>query len=190
MTSETSIKTHSRAKRILFRIPLRAALLSVRLIALFNHRWHMKLLMPILRSAGMTFHGTPRYISPKVFFDDFDQVEMGDGVVVSSNVSLLTHDYSITTVLKANNVHEGADLATVRGISIGNNVFVGRGSILMPGCKIGDDVIIGAGAVARGTIPSRSIVIGNPGEVIMTIDEQYQRQLKREGFASLRRDKV
>ena len=92
----------------------------------------MRLLIPQLRAAGMRLTGEPRYIAPTVFIDDFDKITVGDRVVMSSRVSLLTHDYSLTTVMIAVGKHEGGDVAMTRPITVGNNVFIGRGSIVMP----------------------------------------------------------
>ncbi len=67
-----SVRTHSRWRRILSRIPLRAALACVKPIALFDHRLYMRALLPLLRRAGVTLAGAPRYVSPSVFFDASD----------------------------------------------------------------------------------------------------------------------
>src|SRR6202011_5435694 len=50
-----------------------------------------------LRRRGMRLHGTPRYISPRCWFDgtDFSCISLGDRVVISADVVVLTHDYSL-----------------------------------------------------------------------------------------------
>lgn len=182
-------RPHSRWRRIVRRLPLRLAWTLVQQIARVDHRTYMRLLLPILRRAGMQLRGTPRYLAPTVFFDDLDRIRLGDRVVISSHASLLTHDYSWTTMLIAVGRLEGADEAVVRGIEIGNNVFVGRGALLMPGTRLGDDVIVGAGSVVRGDVPSRSVVMGNPASVIGTIDELFVKQLQKNAL-DLRKDVV
>ena len=185
-----SVRTHSRWRRILSRIPLRAALACVKPIALVDHRLYMRALLPLLRRAGVKLDGSPRYISPSAFFDDFDRVELGDRVIMSSHVSLLTHDYAWTTVLTALGKLEGGDEAIVRGIRIGRNVFVGRGALLMPGTVIEDDVIIGAGAVVRGRIESGSVMIGNPARRSGSVHELYEKQCGRLDTLDVRKDRV
>jgi acetyltransferase-like isoleucine patch superfamily enzyme len=150
----------------------------------------MRALLPVLRAAGVRLDGEPRYIAPSVFFDDFDRVELGDRVVLSSNVSLLTHDYSWTTVLAATGRLRGGDEAVVRGIRIGHNVFVGRGALLMPGTVIEDHVIVGAGAVVRGRIESGSVVIGNPARRVGSIAELHAKQGGRLETLDVRKDRV
>lgn len=185
-----AVRTYSRGRRILTRIPLRIALKATHLVALFSHRWYMAMALPLLKAAGMTFTGKPRYISPKVFFDDFDKVTLGERVVISSEVSLLTHDYSITTVLIAAGQHSGGDQAIVRPITIGRNVFIGRGSLLMPGTVVGNDVIVGAGSVVRGAVPDGTVVVGNPAEPVTTLAELYEKHKARAEAADIRQDKA
>ena len=48
---------------------------------------------------------------------------------------------------------------------VGNDCWFGRGAMILPGTTIGNGVIIGAGAVVGGTVPSYSIVFGNPARV-------------------------
>ena len=185
-----SVRRHSRLARIVRRVPLKVALALVRPIALLNHRWYMPPLVRVLRWAGVRLEGVPRYIAPSVFFDDFDRVTLGDRVVISSGVSLLTHDYSWTTVRIANGAHVGGDEAVVRPIRIGHNVFVGRGSLIMPGARIGDHVIIGAGSVVRGVVESGSVVMGNPAQKTTTVQALYERDLTRVADLDIRKDRV
>jgi serine acetyltransferase len=43
----------------------------------------------------------------------------------------------------------------------------------MPNTTIGNNCVIGAGAVVRGVIPDNSVVIGNPGKVVMSTGVYY-----------------
>lgn len=63
--------------------------------------------------------------------------------------------------------------AIVHACKIGNRCLVGMGAIIMNGTVIGDECIIGAGTVIPGgkTIPSRSLVIGNPGRVVRSVTD-------------------
>ncbi|QNQ80523.1 serine O-acetyltransferase [Lactobacillus sp. PV034] len=58
---------------------------------------------------------------------------------------------------------------------IGNNVSVGANVIILGNCTIGDNVIIGAGSVVVKSIPSNSIVVGNPAKVIKKINKIHKR---------------
>jgi acetyltransferase-like isoleucine patch superfamily enzyme len=161
---------------------------SVNLIGYVSHRLYMRLNLELLYRFGLRLNGCPRYIASNVYFDDMDRIELGDRVVISSNVRFLTHDYTLTTALHAVGSGPETDVASVRPIVVGRNVFIGMCSIVMPGTKIGDDVIIGAGAVVRGVVPSRSVLIGNPAEVVMSIDDAAERALSRVGLGEVRVD--
>ncbi|NNE54278.1 MAG: CatB-related O-acetyltransferase [Sulfitobacter sp.] len=49
---------------------------------------------------------------------------------------------------------------------VGNDVWLGQGARILPGARIGDGVIVGAGAVVSGTVPSYTILVGNPARVV------------------------
>lgn len=55
-------------------------------------------------------------------------------------------------------------------ISIGNNVFIGMNCIIMKGVSIGENCVIGAGSIVANSIPSNSVVVGNPAKIIKKID--------------------
>lgn len=142
-----------------------------------DHRWYMKLYVIFLRRLGYNLVGTPRYISAKTRIDGTDPslVTIGDDVVISSDVRILTHDFSTARIDRALSVIRGEAMTTdkerskVAGVFIGDNSFVGAFSLLMPGTVIGRDCIIGAGSVVRGNVPDGSIVLGNPGRVIRSV---------------------
>lgn len=50
--------------------------------------------------------------------------------------------------------------------TIGNNVVMAANSLIVGGITIGDYVMIAPGAFVNFDVPSHSIVIGNPGEII------------------------
>ena len=131
-----------------------------------NHRFYMRMYIPLLKKNGVKINGTPRYIGIHVSFDDFSKIEIGNNTTISDECHLLTHDYSITNAFRATGKILSKDIALVRGIRIGNNVVIGKKSIIMPNCEIGNNCIIGAGAVVRGKIPDGSVVIGNPAQIV------------------------
>lgn len=99
-------------------------------------------------------------------------LEMGEGCFVSSKVTILLHDYSFALIRKTHNCL----IPKIVKTKIGNNVFLGRGCMVLMGAEIGDNCIIGAGSVVAGKYAPGSIVVGNPGRVIGTIDE-YAKKL-------------
>ena len=51
--------------------------------------------------------------------------------------------------------------------TIGDNVCVNANAIIIGGCKIGNNVLIAPGAFVNFDVPDNSIVIGNPGKIIL-----------------------
>jgi carbonic anhydrase/acetyltransferase-like protein (isoleucine patch superfamily) len=151
-------------------------------------RLYMRLMIPLLRVAGMRFSGAPRYISTGVKFDDFSMIKLGHRVVISDRVILLTHDYSITTALVALDEQPDADVAVRKAITVGDNVFIGMGAMLMPGANVGSNVIIGAGTVVRGIVPSNTLWLGNPGAAAGTVTDLATRWKPRLATDDVMRD--
>jgi len=164
-------------KRKAFRIYFYGMKFIIGLLVYFDARVYMKLYTWLLRQTGMEINGEPRFIAKSAWLDDFDRIRINERLVVSKNVYFLTHDYSYTTALIANNERPHTDIGLIRSIRIGRNVFIGMNSIILPGTEIGDNVIIGAGSVVRGKIPDNAVVAGNPGIVIGDIRE-YLKKVK------------
>lgn len=99
--------------------------------------------------------------------------------MISKEVLLLVHDYSVFRALKAIG-REDDGKRILAPISVGNNVFIGARSTILPGTRIGNNVVIGAGAVVKGHIPDNVVVAGNPAKVIKTIEEYAEQCLKRQ----------
>ncbi len=153
----------------------------VKIIWPFNMKIATKINYKFLKKSGVNFKGEPRYISAKVWFDstDYSLITIGKRVTISSNVRILTHDWSLDTVLESflECDPKNRPIGQIRGVEIGDYTFIGTGSIIMPGAKIGKGVIIGAGSVVRGKIPDYSIVIGNPAKVIGNTKEYCIKKL-------------
>ncbi|MBU2996741.1 acyltransferase [Cellulophaga baltica] len=88
-------------------------------------------------------------------------ISMGDKVTITSGVKLLTHDGSTWLF----NDEKGRRYL-YRRVKIGNNVFIGSNSIIMPGVVIDNNVIVAAGSVVTKSVPTNSIVAGNPAKII------------------------
>ena len=61
---------------------------------------------------------------------------------------------------------------------MGDYVYLGNNVLIMPGVTIGDHVIVAAGSVVTKSIPSNSVVGGNPARYICSIDEYENRNIK------------
>ena len=63
-------------------------------------------------------------------------------------------------------------------VVIGNWVYIGSGSQIMPGVTIEDNVLVAAGSIVTKSIPSGSIVAGNPAKIIGRTSDYIYRNLK------------
>lgn len=93
-------------------------------------------------------------------------VEIGKGFVSAPGSIILAHDASTL-------IHCGK--YRVEKTIIGDNVFLGANAIIMPGVTVYDNAIIGAGTVVTKNVPTNSVVVGNPGKVISTVDEYIKK---------------
>ncbi len=107
-------------------------------------------------------------IGKKVFinsccrFQDNGGIEIGDGTMIGSNVTIVTlnHDINPKTRVNANPKH----------VKIGKNVWIGSDCTILPGVDIGENSIVGAGSVVTKNVPKNTIVVGNPARVIKEIE--------------------
>ena len=109
-------------------------------------------------------------------------IEIGDNVVISYNVMMVTHDESTALVKdqKGRRFH-------IAPIKIGNNVFIGAGCIILPGVVIGNNVVIGAGSVVTKSIPDNMVVAGNPAKLIRSFEDFHQNTLTLPSDVSLKK---
>ena len=104
------------------------------------------------------------------FIDEtyFSLIQIGNNVTIT-NASILAHDASTKKFMGYTKVGK---------VKIGDNVFVGYGSIILPETTIGNDVIIGAGTVVKGSVPSDSVIVGNPWKIIGSTAEYVEKNKK------------
>lgn len=97
---------------------------------------------------------------------DEAKVIFGDNVFVAPNCGFYTAGHP----LDVDQRNRGLEYA--RPIIIGNNVWIGAHACILPGVTIGDNTVIGAGSVVTKSIPSNSLAIGNPCQVVRTINKE------------------
>lgn len=103
-------------------------------------------------------------------------LEIGNHVMMTGAVTILTHDYSWSVLKRKYGIILGNQRKTV----IEDNVFIGWGSTILVGSHIGENSIIGANSVVSGLVESNSVYAGNPARKIMTLDEYYKKRLVKQ----------
>lgn len=99
-----------------------------------------------------------------------------NGVIIGTNLVIhsANHHYKNSKYIPYDETFD------FKKVTIGENVWIGGNVIITPGSNIGEGCIIGAGTVVSGTIPSLSIVIGNPCKIIKNRDYDHYYRLKNE----------
>lgn len=107
---------------------------------------------------------------------DVEPIKIGNRSNVQDNATIHISKGFKTTI--GDDVTIGHN-AIVHGATIGNRVLIGMGAIVLDGAFIEDDVIIGAGALIPPgkVIASKSLVVGSPGKVIRTLNEEGLKSL-------------
>ena len=174
-------------RRMLKKILIRTEQKIFAVIHRVNYHYYLTHYPLLLQKMGIRFSGDIKntgFISSTVAFDSFDYasyITIGENTIISSEVQMLVHDYTIgdaMLALGAGGVKAGHLPHFLKEIKIGNNCFVGMRSIILPGTEIGDNTIIGAGSVVKGKIPANVIIAGNPAKVIKNIDDYVELHMK------------
>ena len=144
-------------------------------------KFYMKLQIAYLEALGVRIKRSPLYICADVKLDssDFSLITIGKNVVISSEVRILTHDYTVTKALKFVNIEMTSDIRKLAPVNLEENCFIGMRSIILPGVTIGKNSIIGAGSVVTKNIVSNVVAAGNPAKIICSI-EDYSDKIQKE----------
>lgn len=109
-------------------------------------------------------------------FVDCNTITIGNNVLIASNVQLYTATHPIElserlTPNWSNDSNEYFCQTYAQPITIGDGCWLGGGVIILPGITIGKGSVIGAGSVVTKDIPENSVAVGNPCQVIRTINK-------------------
>lgn len=66
-------------------------------------------------------------------------------------------------------------MAPPQAVRIERGAFVGIGAVVLMGVTIGEHAYVGAGAVVTTDVPARSVVVGNPAQVVRRWDADADR---------------
>jgi phenylacetic acid degradation protein len=121
---------------------------------------------------GNVIIGRNVYVGPGAAIrGDWGAIIIEDGCNVQENCTI--HMFPGTTVLLKEMAHIGHG-AIIHGATIGKNVLVGMNTVIMDRVEVGDESIIGALSFIKAdeTIPSRSLVVGNPHKIIRQVSDE------------------
>ncbi len=116
---------------------------------------------------------------------NLDLVEIGIGeyiqesVVLQANVSIGDNSSIHMGSLIGHETKIGNSVFIAHGcnisgaVTVEDGVFIGTGVSIIPKITIGKWSTIGAGSVIINNIPPHSVVVGNPGRIIKTLEKKY-----------------
>ena len=130
-----------------------------------------------IRFLGVMVEGKPLYICADLKIDstDYSKITIGDGVVISSEVRFLTHDYSINKALRHVNLEQETEIRKIGRITIENDAFIGLRCTIMPDVKIGEGAIVGACSLVVRDVEPYTVVAGNPAKRIYSLDQYCEK---------------
>ncbi len=103
-------------------------------------------------------------------------LKIGNHVMITGPVTILTHDYS-WSVLKRK---YGKILGNQQETVLEDNIFIGWGATILAGSHIGANSIIGAGSIVSGKLEGNAVYAGNPAHKIMSIEDYYKKRNKKQ----------
>jgi carbonic anhydrase/acetyltransferase-like protein (isoleucine patch superfamily) len=121
---------------------------------------------------GNVIIGKDCYIGPGAAIrGDWGEIILEDGCNVQENCTV--HMFPGKTIVLKTGAHIGHG-AIVHGANIGKNCLVGMNAVLMDDADLGDESIVGALAFVKAgmKIPPRSLLVGNPAEIIRTVSDE------------------
>ena len=115
------------------------------------------------------FVGNQVVINMNCTFVDNNIIEIGNNVLIASNVQLYTATHSTKVherIMNDEEIKTGICKTYALPIKICDGAWIGGGSIVLPGVTIGKNSVIGAGSVVTRSIPDNCVAVGNPCRVI------------------------
>lgn len=131
---------------------------------------------PFLCDYGRNIYiGSNVSINMNCTFVDCNRIEIGDNVLIASNVQLYTstHPVELSQRLTPDWTADSGQYfcqTYALPIKIGSGCWLGGGVIVLPGVSIGEGSVIGAGSVVTKNIPANCVAAGNPCRVIRKIN--------------------
>ena len=119
------------------------------------------------------FLGDNVMINMDCTFVDNNRIEIGNNVLIASNVKIYTATHSTNPRERmVQDWHPGIAICNTYAlpVMIEDNVWIGGGAIILPGVTIGKNSVIGAGSVVTRSIPANSVAVGCPCRVIKKIE--------------------
>lgn len=94
-----------------------------------------------------------------------EQIILGKNCAIASGVNIL--DFNGHETISKNRTLE---IDNPKKIIVKDNVWIGLNVVILKGTIIGENSIIGANSVVKGEFPPNSLIMGNPGVLVKTLN--------------------
>jgi serine O-acetyltransferase len=125
------------------------------------HRAGVPVVPAMVRAIGVVLYGAD--LSPAARVGPRFRISHGVGIVVGSDVVIGADATLYQNVTLGGRQRAIGDWWTPR---LGDDVEIGAGAVVLGPITVGDNVLIGANAVVIESVPSNSVVVGNPARVV------------------------
>lgn len=97
------------------------------------------------------------------------RIEVGDRVQVGANAGIVDTDFHpLSPQVRGRDFNAG----NAAPIEIQDDAFLGMGSLVLKGVTVGEEAVVGAGSVVARDVPPRTVVAGNPAEVVRELPDR------------------
>jgi acetyltransferase-like isoleucine patch superfamily enzyme len=111
------------------------------------------------------------WIGENAVLDASGGLSVGSHTSIGLGVYIWSHTSQLTNLTMQN--FSGSALIERKPTKIGSGVFIAGPSVVLAGVSIGDKCVIAPLTVVTKDIPPYSVVLGNPGRIVKTMDEEY-----------------
>lgn len=99
-----------------------------------------------------------------------NNVVIGSNVLMGSNILITDHAHGDTSKEQNLLVPISRSLTSKGPVEVGDNVWIGDNVVILPNVSLGAGCVVGAGAVVTKSFPARSVIGGNPAQLLRCIE--------------------
>ena len=124
--------------------------------------------------------GEGSYVAAPLSGAALDRVTIGRNVFINTNCLLMarggiTIEDNVMIAANAQIISNNHDLydrqiLTCKPVLIREGAWIGAGATILPGICVGKHAVVGAASVVIEDVPDYAVVVGNPAQVLRTLD--------------------